>query len=76
MRIGPLGIWELAMLFAIIVPTFLFWRVFKKAGLPGPLALATLIPPFGLVSLLLLTFMDWPGEHATDDQSRDDNFFE
>jgi hypothetical protein len=39
---------------------FLFWRIFTKAGLAGPLALLVLIPGIGhLVILCILAFADW-----------------
>lgn len=42
---------------AIIVP---FWVAFKKAGMPGPLALLVLIPGIGfLVTLYVLAFGRW-----------------
>ena len=42
---------------AIIVP---FWVAFKKAGMPGPLALMVLIPGIGfLLTLYVLAFARW-----------------
>jgi uncharacterized membrane protein YhaH (DUF805 family) len=39
---------------------FLFWRIFVKAGLAGPLALLVLIPGIGsLVVLCILAFANW-----------------
>lgn len=51
------------MLFALVIFIFLvfvFWRIFTKAGLAGPLALLVLIPGIGsLVVLCILAFARW-----------------
>jgi len=39
---------------------FLFWRIFTKAGLSGPLSLLTLVPGIGpLIVLCVLAFSEW-----------------
>ena len=39
---------------------FLFWRIFDKAGLAGPLALLILIWPIGLIVVAcILAFSEW-----------------
>jgi hypothetical protein len=39
---------------------FLFWRIFTKAGLAGPLALIAIFPGIGpLIVLCILAFSDW-----------------
>jgi hypothetical protein len=39
---------------------FLFWRIFVKAGLAGPLSLLILLWPIGLiVNLCILAFANW-----------------
>ena len=39
---------------------FIFWRVFVKAGMSGPLALLVLIPGVGwLIALCILAFGEW-----------------
>jgi DMSO/TMAO reductase YedYZ heme-binding membrane subunit len=39
---------------------FLFWRIFTKAGLAGPLALIVLFPGIGpLIVLCILAFSEW-----------------
>jgi hypothetical protein len=39
---------------------FLFWRIFTKAGLSGPLSLIVLFPGIGpLIVLCILAFSDW-----------------
>jgi len=57
------GVILFALLFglaAIAFVVFLFWRIFTKAGLSGPLALLTLLWPIGpLINLCILAFSDW-----------------
>ena len=52
-----------ALLFAFAVVAFfvyLFWKIFTKAGLPGPLSLLWLIPGIGwLIALCILAFSEW-----------------
>jgi hypothetical protein len=39
---------------------FLFWRIFTKAGMAGPLALIAIVPGIGpLVVLCILAFGEW-----------------
>jgi uncharacterized membrane protein YhaH (DUF805 family) len=39
---------------------FLYWRIFTKAGLSGPLSLLILIPGIGpLIPLCILAFSEW-----------------
>jgi uncharacterized membrane protein YhaH (DUF805 family) len=39
---------------------FLFWRIFTKAGLSGPLALLVLIPGIGwIIVVCILAFSEW-----------------
>ena len=39
---------------------FLLWRIFTKAGMPGPLALIGIIPAIGpLTVLCILAFGEW-----------------
>lgn len=45
--------------FAVLL-VYLWWRVFTKAGYPGPLALLALVPMGRLVMLAILAFADWP----------------
>ena len=47
--------------FAILIFfVYLIWRVFAKAGLPGPLSLLILVPGFGaLIVLCILAFSEW-----------------
>ena len=43
-----------------IISVWLFWRIFKKAGFPGPLALLMFVPVVNLAMLLILAFLEWP----------------
>lgn len=43
-----------------VLLVYLWWRVFTKAGYPGPLALLTLVPMGRIVMLAILAFTDWP----------------
>jgi hypothetical protein len=54
------------ILFAILIGlafaiffVFLFWRIFVKAGLAGPLALLVIVPFGVLVVLCILAFANW-----------------
>ena len=39
---------------------FLFWRIFTKAGMAGPLGLIALVPGFGwIICLCILAFSGW-----------------
>lgn len=65
MRVGPLFTSELSVLllfFAVsLLPLFLFWRIFSKAGFPGALSLLLLMPGFGLlVASIILATAEWP----------------
>jgi uncharacterized membrane protein YhaH (DUF805 family) len=57
---GMMGFFMLLGLAIIAFHVFVFWRIFTKAGLAGPLALIGLIPPIGWVIVLcILAFADW-----------------
>ncbi len=57
------GIFAFFMLFAlacVVFGIFLFWRIFTKAGLAGPLALLVLVPGIGwIIVLCILAFAQW-----------------
>ncbi len=57
------GIILFAVLFGLAILAFiifLFWRIFTKAGLSGPLSLLILLYPIGFVIVLcILAFADW-----------------
>ena len=44
----------------IIVPIWLFWKIFKKAGFPGPMGILMIIPFVNLIMLMILAFLEWP----------------
>ena len=56
-----------ALLFAVLFAfglvaffVYLVWRIFAKAGLPGPLALLWLLPGIGwIIALCILAFSEW-----------------
>lgn len=54
--IAVLLVWVLAYAFFI----YLFWRIFTKAGMSGPLALISLFPGLGwIICLCILAFGQW-----------------
>ena len=55
--IGPLGVLILAAL--IVWP---FWRICKKAGYPGIMALLVFIPVVNIIFLYWFAFADWSGQ--------------
>ncbi len=56
MGVAFLLVWFLAYVFFV----FLFWRVFTKAGMAGPLALISLIPGLGwIICFCILAFSRW-----------------
>ena len=57
---GMMGIFVLIALAVFVFMVFLFWRIFTKAGLPGPLALLLVFGPIGmLINVCILAFADW-----------------
>jgi len=38
----------------------LFWKIFDKAGYPGPLGLLVAVPVLGFLAVLFLALSDWP----------------
>ena len=52
-----------AFLFVFAIAAFfvyLVWRIFAKAGLPGPLGLLWLVPGIGwIIALCILAFSEW-----------------
>jgi len=58
-----LAMMPMFLLFGLAITAFiifLFWRIFTKAGLSGPLALLTLIPGVGwLIVLCIAAFSEW-----------------
>jgi uncharacterized membrane protein YhaH (DUF805 family) len=57
---GMMGFFMLFGLAIAAFAIFLFWRIFTKAGLAGPLALIVLFPAIGpLIVLCILAFSEW-----------------
>ena len=44
----------------VIITIWLFWKIFKKAGFPGPLGILMIIPFVNLIMLMILAFFEWP----------------
>lgn len=61
----PGGIeWLMMLVVFRIVMILLFWRILKRAGLSGALALLALIPGFGpLLLLCVMALAEWPVLH-------------
>lgn len=48
------------MLVIVAFAVFLFWRVFTKAGMAGPLGLLVLVPGIGwVIAMCILAFTEW-----------------
>jgi uncharacterized membrane protein YhaH (DUF805 family) len=57
---GMMGFFMLFGLAIVAFGIFLFWRIFTKAGLSGPLSLLVLVPAVGWVIVLcILAFAEW-----------------
>ncbi len=60
-QIGPLeGFTFFGFLILAIIFILPFWRIFKRAGYPGPIGLLAIIPFAGIVLLYVLAFAPWP----------------
>ena len=47
-------------IFVLLVCVIPFWKIFRKAGFPGALALLMPVPGVNLVLLYILAFGEWP----------------
>jgi uncharacterized membrane protein YhaH (DUF805 family) len=57
---GMMGFFLLFGLAIVAFFIFIYWRIFTKAGLSGPLALLVLIPGIGPILVpCILAFSDW-----------------
>jgi hypothetical protein len=47
--------------FCVFIPIFLvpYWRIFSRAGFPGPLALLMIVPLVNLIVLYYVAFARW-----------------
>jgi hypothetical protein len=58
-----IGLPELLIVFTVFAFPFLvlpFWKIFSKAGYPGIMGIAMLVPLLNVVMLFFLGFSDWP----------------
>jgi hypothetical protein len=64
--VGNLGITELiiilifAVVFAIAVIVWPYWRIFRKAGFSPAFGFLMLVPIANIVMLFYLAYADWP----------------
>jgi hypothetical protein len=57
---GMMGFFLIFGLVVVAFFVFLFWRIFVKAGMGGPLALIVLFPGLGqIIALCILAFGEW-----------------
>jgi uncharacterized membrane protein YhaH (DUF805 family) len=57
---GMMGFFLLFGLAVLAFFIFLYWRIFTKAGLSGPLSLLVLVPGVGpIIVVCILAFADW-----------------
>lgn len=56
-NIGPWEVLVLALAALVVVP---FWRIFSKAGFPGIMSLALVVPVLNIVMIVYLAFAEWP----------------
>jgi hypothetical protein len=64
---GSMSIWHWVIMSVMMIPLWVLfiwptWRICTRAGLSGPLALLFLFPPFGLILLWVVAFIQWPVE--------------
>jgi hypothetical protein len=50
-------LWILIVGLIIVLP---FWKIFTKAGFPGPLAILVIIPFVNIFMIFFLAFAEWP----------------
>jgi hypothetical protein len=58
-----IGLPELLIILTVLAYPFLvfpFWKIFSKAGYPGIMGIAMLVPFLNVVMLFFLGFSDWP----------------
>ena len=56
-----MGILEILLLIIVgIILVVPFWKIFSKAGFPGPLALLMFVSPVNIVMIFFLAFAEWP----------------
>jgi hypothetical protein len=50
-------LWLLIAGIIIVLP---FWKIFTKAGYPGPLAILMIVPFVNIFMIFFLAFSEWP----------------
>jgi hypothetical protein len=50
-------LWLIIVGLIIVLP---FWKIFTKAGFPGPLAILVIIPFVNILMIFFLAFAEWP----------------
>jgi hypothetical protein len=48
------------VVFGAVLVILPYWKIFSKAGFPGPMSLLMLIPLVSTIMLFVLAFSDWP----------------
>ncbi len=57
---GTPGPFELIIiLFVLLIPAILVWRICSKTGFPGALGLLMLVPVANFILLCVLAFAEW-----------------
>ena len=54
---GFVFLWLVIVGLVIVLP---FWKIFTKAGFPGPLAVLVIIPFVNILMIFFLAFAEWP----------------
>ncbi len=55
------GVFELILILTVVAVAIVpVWVIFAKAGFPGILSLATLVPVLNLIILYYVAFSKWP----------------
>ena len=52
-----LFLWLIIVGLIIVLP---FWKIFTKAGFPGPLAVLMIVPLVNILMIFFLAFAEWP----------------
>ena len=70
---GTPGPFELIVIvFVLLIPAMLAWRICSKTGFPGGLGLLMLVPVANLILLCVLAFAEWPIERELREARRHD----
>ena len=56
-----MGIFEIMIVIIVgVISVLPFWKIFSKAGFPGPLSLLMLVPLVNIAMIFFLAFAEWP----------------